>query len=183
LRASFAHSQETRSGTVCADGAAEPLDPVARVAERVARLDRDPDLDAALAGRLRVPADAEVLERRPVEPGDDECLVPGRRLARVDVDEANVGRSGASRRLVQAWTSKAAWLPSQHRWATSVATRCSFASRASTPVSRQRVSHAGAVFGMSFCQKLLPSAPSGKRFRLSARPARWGSMTGAILPK
>ena len=28
---------------------------------------------------------------------------------------ANVGRSGAVRRLVQAWTSNAAWLPSQHR--------------------------------------------------------------------
>ena len=48
--------------------------------------DRDPDLDAALAGRLRVAAHAEMPERGPVQPGQDEGLLPGRLLARVDVD-------------------------------------------------------------------------------------------------
>ena len=48
--------------------------------------DRDPDLDAALAGRLGVAADPEVFQRRPIEPGEDQRLLPGRLLARIDVD-------------------------------------------------------------------------------------------------
>src|SRR5439155_23593171 len=36
------------------DRPADPLDPVARVGERVLRLDRDPGLDSPLAGDLRV---------------------------------------------------------------------------------------------------------------------------------
>ena len=78
--------------------------------------------------------------------------------------------------------------------ATSSATRWVLASRWSGPVgwspcqpcshcSRQRRSQAGAVSGMSFCQKLGPPTPLGNRLRLSGRSARCGSMTGAIRPK
>jgi len=55
--------------------------------ELVLRLDRQPRLDAALAGQLGVGPQPEVLERRPVEPGDLERLLPGGVLAGVDVDE------------------------------------------------------------------------------------------------
>ena len=54
--------------------------------------------------------------------------------------------------------------------------RWSLASRSlrpSTPVSCQRVSHFGAVSGMSFCQKPGRPAPFGKRWRLSGRSSRW----------
>ena len=70
-----------------ADCARDALDPAARFGECVARRDRDPDLDAALAGGLRIPADAEMPERRPVEAGDCQRLVPGGQVARVDVDQ------------------------------------------------------------------------------------------------
>src|SRR4029077_15094692 len=53
----------------------------------VAWLDRDPDLDTALAGELRIAADAEMAEGGPEEPGEDERLGPGRPFARVDIDE------------------------------------------------------------------------------------------------
>src|SRR4051794_445704 len=76
------------------DGARDLLDPGARVGEVVARHDRDPDLDAALAGRLGIAADADVVKRGPIEPGQDERLVPGRRIAGVDVD---VGEGRAPR--------------------------------------------------------------------------------------
>ena len=87
LAAPFAHSHETRSGTVAPTArdtrSTQPL----VSAKRVAAADRDPDLDAALAGRLGIAADAEVPERGPVEPGEDERLVPGRLRAGVDVDQ------------------------------------------------------------------------------------------------
>src|SRR4051812_11278531 len=72
------HGRTDRSGDL--------LHPGARVREVVAGHDRDPDLDAALAGGLRVAANADVLEGGPVEPREDERLVPGRHLAGVDVD-------------------------------------------------------------------------------------------------
>jgi hypothetical protein len=96
---------------------------------------------------------------------------------------ANVGRQGSSRRDVQAWISKAAWLPSQHIVATRSAIRCSFASRASTPTSRQRRSQPGADDGMSFCQNPMLPAPFGNRWRLSGRSLRWGRIVGAIRAK
>ena len=89
-----------------------------------------------------------MLERRPVEPGEDERLVPRRLRAGVDVDRGRTSAGpGGSSREVQAWTSNAAWLPSQHSVATPSAIRCSFASRSSTPTSFQRRSQAGAVGG------------------------------------
>ena len=78
MRAPFAHSHETRSGHGRADRPRDLLDPGAGLGERVLRHDRDPDLDAALAGRLGIAADAEVPERGPVQPGQDERLLPGR---------------------------------------------------------------------------------------------------------
>ena len=131
----------------------------------------------ALAGHLRVAADAEVAERGPVEPRQDERLVPGRARPGVDVDERERrperarpgGRSRRGSRRPPGW-------PSQQSVATRSATTCSFASRASTPTSRQRRSQAGSVGLRSFCQKPGPPAPSGKRWRLSGRSARCGSM-------
>src|SRR6185369_119420 len=76
------------------DGARDLLDPSAGVGELVLGHDRDPDLDATLAGRLRVAADADVVQRGAVETRQDERLLPGRRLAWVDVD---VGEGGPPR--------------------------------------------------------------------------------------
>ena len=170
-----------------ADGARDLLDPRAGVGEVVARHDRDPDLDAALAGRLGIAADAEVPERRPVEPREDERLLPGRLLARVDVDVGERRlprvRAGArsrrgSRSSPGCRASTASPTRSAMRW--SLASR---SSRPSTPVSCQRVSHVGAVAGMSFCQKPGAPAPFGNRWRLSGRSARCGSIVGAIRAK
>ncbi len=99
---------------------------------------------------------------------------------------AKVGVQGSSTVEVQAWISNDAWLPSQHRDAARSATRWSLAARSSRsrkPVSCQIVSHFGEVAGMSFCQKPCAPAPLGKRWRLSGRPTRCGSIAGAIRAK
>ena len=74
----------------------QPLDPgpgrreVRRTAAGVPH--RHPDLDAAAAGHLGLPADPEVLQRRAVQPGEHQQVVPRRLLPRVQVDH-RVGRA------------------------------------------------------------------------------------------
>ena len=41
------------------------------------------------------------------------------------------------------------------------------------------LTQSGVCFGARFSKKRWPSTPSGKRTRVSARPFRWGSSTGA----
>ena len=90
---------------------------------------------------------------------------------------ANVGVQGSSSVEVQAWISKAAWLPSQHRVAARSATRWSFGARSSRsrkPVSCQIVSHRGADDGMSFCQKPGRAGPVGEALEVE-RAVRRGA--------
>src|SRR2546430_11600935 len=76
-----------------ADRLGQLLGPGAGVAEGQPGSDRYPDLDAAPPGDLRRRPYAEVLQRRAVQPGQDEHVVPGSDLAGVDIDEG-VGRAG-----------------------------------------------------------------------------------------
>ena len=79
---------------------------------------------------------------------------------------AKVGRQGSSIVEVQAWISKAAWLPSQQSVATWSATRWSLALRSSdTPVSCQIVSQSGAV-GRDV---LLPEAGTARPVRIAVQ--------------
>ena len=66
--------------------------------------DPDPDLDAALSGDLRMADDAEVLERRPIQPSQDQELLPRRLRPGIDVDErvgGPIGRVDRARPRVQ----------------------------------------------------------------------------------
>src|SRR5205814_7493723 len=75
-----------------ADAAGQPLHPGTGGGEVGAGHDGYPDLDAAAAGQLRSGAHAEVLERVPVQPGEEEQVRPGRGVARVEVDQCVRGR-------------------------------------------------------------------------------------------
>ena len=123
-----------------------------------------------------------MFERRAVQPREGDGLLqvvlsPGSMST-----SAKVGRHGPFFE-VQAWISKAAWLPSQHIVATRSASRWVFGLRSScssTPVSTQRFSQPGTVSGRSFCQKLGPPTPFGKRFRFSAGPRGAAGFAEAI---
>ena len=128
-----------------------------------------------------VGAHAEVLERGPVEAGEDERLVPGRLRAGVDVDQRErrrprlVDRRGPGVDLERGLVAQPAQRRRPVREQVVVAPR---SSRSRNPVSCQIVSHFGALDGMSFCQKPGCPAPFGKRWRLSGRSTRCGSIAG-----
>ena len=93
-----------------ADRAGQRLDEFRRLVERVAGLDRDVDLDAALAGDLRPGDEAELVERHPEQPGDRQRVVP-RRLGPGSMStRAYDGSSGDAAVDVHGWISKPAKL-------------------------------------------------------------------------
>ena len=119
-----------------------------------------------------------MLERGPVQPREGERLLPGRLVAGIDVDRARTsGATGRASFEVQAWTSNAAWLPSQHSVATRSATRWVFglrSSRSSTPVSPSASASPARCPAGPSARSPGPPAPLGKRWRLSGRSARCG---------
>ena len=164
------------------------LDPVAGVREVVATvLDRDPDLDAALAGHLRdsrarrgAPAPSDTAApgsacppRSSSRPGRCRCRRTSAATARAACRSRHGSRSSPGCR---ASTATPRCRRSGGRW------RCG-RSRPSTPVSCQVVSQRGDDSGMFFCQKPWAPAPFGNRCRLSGRSWRCGSIVGAIRAK
>ena len=170
-----------------ADGPRDPLDPGAGLVEPVARLDRDPDLDAALAGRLGIAADAEVVERGPVQPGEDQRLLPGRPVARVDVDQGE-GRLPRLGQLAGPGMDLEARLvaePGQRRdpIGDQVIVGVAVGAAVEPDLPPARSARPAPWTGCPSARSPGAPAPLGNRCRLSGRSARCGSIVGAIRAK
>ena len=134
-----------------------------------------------------IAADAEVAERGPVEAGEDERLVPGRPLAGVDVDEREGGSPGLGEATGPGVDLEARLVaePAQRRdpVGDEVVVRVAVVAPVDAGLVPAGQPGRGGAPGCPSARSPGAPAPLGKRWRLSGRSARCGSIVGAIRAK